>query len=148
MPGAYVEVLMPTVMNEHPLAALEAYVDAVADPREGNGFWIAGLPFDYYPPGAPEDDSEYGALSWLPAQVIGFSAGSRGQASDLFLGMMACRVAGLFGGLIALRGDLTKLCDNPSVLTFEGRFGTEAGDVVSPEFMRYWMGCPGFRLFN
>lgn len=150
MAGSCAEVLLPRMLTEGDRRDLWELIRMVAGSmeEEGRAFWITGQPFSIY---EPEVDDELPCVSptgWAPQQAIGFCAGCRGQTGDLFLAMLVTRVAEMFGGLIAFGGSVESFTTDPSVLTLEGRYASESGDILTPSFMYYWVGHPQFKMVN
>ncbi len=148
MAGSGATVLLPSVLYEPDKHELEEFIRRIAGSREGDTFWIAGQPFSIYQAELEEDLAELSPEGWVPQQAIGICAGCRGSAGDLFLAMLVTRVAEMFGGLVAFGGSIESFTSDPSVLTLEGRYTSESGDLLTPGFMYYWVGHPQFRMCN
>ena len=150
MAGSCAEVLFPRTLTEDQWRELHAFIQSVAGSteEEGRAFWITGQPFSIYEPELDEERLRVSPVGWVPQQAIGFCAGCRGQTGDLILAMLVTRVAEMFGGLIAFGGSVESFTNDPSILTLEGRYAFETGDILIPNFMYYWVGHPQFKMVN
>jgi hypothetical protein len=146
MAGSCAEVLLPCPLSEGERRELQEFILAVSSEQDGQAFWIAGQPFHSYQ--TDEDLPSHSPMGWVPRQAIGFCAGCRGQAGDLFLAMLVIRVAEMFGGLIGLGGSIASVTADPSVLSLEGCYPSESGDILTPTFLRHWVGHPHFKMVN
>lgn len=150
MAGACAEVLLPRVLTEAERRELAEFIRTIAGSteEEGKAFWITGQPFSIYEPELDDELLRAAPTGWVPQQAIGFCAGCRGPTGDIFLAMLVTRVAEMFGGLIAFGVSIESITSDPSVLTLDGRYASEAGDVLTPSFMYYWVGHPQFKMDN
>ena len=150
MAGSCAEVLFPKPLTEGQWRELHEFIQSVAGSTEekGRAFWITGQPFSIYEPELDEELLHVSPAGWVPQQAVGFCAGCRGQTGDLFLAMVVTRVAEMFGGLIAFGRSVESFTSDPSVLTHEGRYTSETGDILAPNFMYHWVGHPQFKMDN
>lgn len=148
MAGSCAEVLLPRVLQEQERHDLDEFIRRVAGAMDEETFWVAGQPFWIYRPELGDELSELSQAGWIPQQTIGICSGCRGRAGDLFLAMLVTRVAEMFGGLVAFGESIRSFTNNPSVLTLEGRYSSESGDLVTSGFMHHWIGHPQFKMSN
>lgn len=148
MSGSTATVLLRSPLTEVQHRQLEDFVRNASGGEDLNRFWLLGQPLtiDVTPPDEEAPPPE--VPGWVTAQEIHVICHARGQVGDVLVAFVAARLAEMFSGLISLGCRLDTLTANPSVLTFEGRYASEDGDVLTPGCLNYWSGMPDFRMCN
>lgn len=146
MAGPCLSVFTPQGLSRDDVAAVRAFVAALAGKVDGDDFWIAGRPF-FATFGDPEpEDRALDLGGWSPQGEVAVCAMCNDLVDHILLGVLGCRTAENLGGLIAL-DDLTIVTSDPSVLTLDGRIVVAGrGDFATPAFLANWMASPDFRL--
>jgi hypothetical protein len=125
---------------------VRAVIDSITSTVEGDDFWVASRPFFVCFDEPGEEERDLLLDGWRPKGVVSYCAMCNDQSDHVLLAMLCYRTAQLLGGLIAL-DDISKITQDPSVLTFDGRRPVQGyGYVVHPEFLGNWMSHPDFRL--
>jgi hypothetical protein len=150
MAGPCLRVLAPNMPIGQDATLIDGFVAAIADEIKEKDFWVCGRPFFYRIAAADEEYAILTIQGWSPKACISICAMTNNKADHVLLAFASSRIARLLNGWIALNGTMSDLTHAPAVLTFDGKAGriiTEEGwDVVSPQYMNFWLSHEEFRL--
>ena len=145
-----VTVLTPSPFLASDRARVADLIGHWARQVDGHSFWMGGQPFDFDFPDLEEDERRVAIMGWSPSGALRLTTYTGAKTSHILLGALACKLAQMYDGWIALDGHLESATSIPAVLTLdggEGRIRTAYGvDVISPGTMTYWLGYDDFRL--
>jgi hypothetical protein len=148
MSGSTATVLLRSRLTEVQHGQLEDFVRQASGSENLKEFWLLGQPFTIDVSLPDEEDPPPAVPEWTTAQASLVICHARGQSGDVLVAFVAGRLAEMFSGLISLGCRLDTLTSNPSVLTLEGRYASEDGDVLTPGCLNYWASMLDFRMCN
>ncbi|WP_374351257.1 DUF6368 family protein [Chitinimonas sp.] len=148
MAGACIAVLFYGTPTSEQQERFARYITTVASSSERQAFWICGLPFSYSTQALNDDEiAQYSVVGGFNYSLV-ICAGARGVPSDVFLAMLAAKVAEMFSGQIVFEGGIPSYTSDPVALTLEGRTACVGYDLLSATYLSHWINHQDFGIPN
>lgn len=160
MAGPSASVIVKTPLSDAQIAEIECYIRSRTNSIEERDFWIDGRPFfwmtgeDY--PGLfsemEECSTRHEVIGWTPADQVLLDAMCGSQEDHLILAELCIEIGHLVSGLIDFGGILSLLSEPTAGDVWEYEYKSVSGESVAhvgtPEFLRWWLQQPNFRMIK